>query len=159
MADQEDRVKIGDTIEVHYTGKLDRGVPFDSSEGGVPLKFKVGEVKLIPGFEEAVLGMAPGETKVVNIPPEKAYGVYDENKVTTMNLADFPDDIVPEVGMPLQVCEPDGRVIPVQVTDIEKGVVTLDANHPLVDNMLIFEIKLLRIVDRSGSDGTEGAKK
>lgn len=154
MADQEDRVKVGDTVEVHYTGKLDRGVPFDSSEGGEPLKFKVGEGKLISGFEEAVIGMAPGETKVVNIPPEKAYGVYDDNKVTTMNLADFPEDVVPEVGMPLQVCEKDGRVIPVQVTDIENGVVTLDANHPLSDNMLIFEIKLLKIIDRAGGAGT-----
>lgn len=153
--------KKGDTVKVHYTGKLDTGVPFDSSIGAEPLEFELGSGKLIPGFEEAVIGMSPGESKTVKIPPEKAYGRYREDRVIDVDKKDLPEDIKPEIGMTLEVCAPSGQVIPVQITDMDENKVTLDANHPLSEQTLTFDIQLLEIVDEGQKQGQkeEGQEK
>ncbi len=153
--------KKGDIVKVHYTGKLDTGVPFDSSIGAEPLEFELGSGKLIPGFEEAVIGMNPGESKTVKIPPEKAYGRYREDRVINVDKKDLPEDIKPEVGMVLEVCSPNGQVIPVQITDMDENTVTLDANHPLSEQTLTFDIQLLEIVNEGKKPGQkeEGQEK
>ncbi len=140
------QAKIGDTVKVHYNGKLDTGVLFDTSEGSDPLQFELGSGGLIPGFEEAVAGMMPGESKAVQIPPEKAYGRYREDRVIKIDKKDLPDDIVPVEGMTLEVCASNGVMVPVQITEIEGSTVTLDANHPLSEQTLTFEITLVEIV-------------
>lgn len=139
------QAKLGDTVKVHYTGKLKDGVPFDSSMGGDPLEIKLGSSRFIKGFEEAIIGMSPGETKTVKIPPEKAYGRYREDKVIKMDKKDLPEDVVPQEGMTLEICTPNDTVIPVQVTEVTDTTVTLDANHPLVEQTLTFEIQLVEI--------------
>jgi peptidylprolyl isomerase len=144
------KAKAGDTIRVHYTGKLEQGVIFDSSRGEEPLQFKIGEGRLIPGFEEAVIGMAPGETKTIRIPPEKGYGRYREDKVITIERKDLPVEIVLAVGMTLEFCAPEGQMVPVEITELTGTTVTLDANHPLADQNLIFDIELVEIVERAG---------
>ena len=141
------QAKNGDTVKVHYSGKLDTGVMFDTSEGSEPLQFKIGEGTLIQGFEEAVIGMSPGESKTVQIPPEKGYGRYREDRVFTMDRKDLPEDIVPAEGMTLEVCASNGVNVPVQITEIEGDKITLDANHPLSEQTLTFDIKLLEIVE------------
>ena len=88
---------------MHYSGKLDSGILFDSSEGADPLEFELGSGKFIPGFEEAVVGMSPGESKTVQIPPEKAYGKYSEDRVIKVDKKDFPEEIVPAEGMTLEI--------------------------------------------------------
>lgn len=138
--------KKGDTVKVHYTGKLDTGVPFDTSIGSEPLEFVIGSGKLIPGFEEAVIGMTPGESKTVKLPPEKAYGRHREDKVITVNKKDLPENVKPELGMDLEICAPSGQAIPVIVTDMDENTVTLDANHPLSEQTLTFDIQLQEIV-------------
>jgi peptidylprolyl isomerase len=140
------QAKDGDIVKVHYTGKLMDGVAFDSSEGSDPLEFKIVSGHLIPGFEEAVIGMSPGESKTVKIPAEKAYGRYRDDRVIDVDLKDLPSDIKPEIGMNLEVCGSDGKIIPVQITDIKGSTVTLDANHPLAEQELIFDIKMIEIV-------------
>lgn len=140
------QAKEGDTVKVHYTGKFKNGTAFDSSAGADPLEFKIGSGRLIPGFEEAVLGMSPGESKTVNIPAEKAYGRYREDRIINVDRKDLPPEVEPEIGMNLEVCSPNGQVIPVQVTDIQGTTVTLDANHPLAEQDLIFDIQLVEIV-------------
>jgi peptidylprolyl isomerase len=147
--------KSGDTVKVHYTGKLDTGVPFDSSIGEEPLVFKIGSGKLIPGFEEAVVGMSPGESKSVTIPPDRAYGRYRKDKVIEVDRKDLPEDIEPQIGMSLEVCSPSGQVISVQISDIVGDKVTLDANHPLVEQTLTFDIQLLEIVSEGAEQATE----
>ena len=110
------------------------------------MEFKIGEGKLIPGFEEAVIGMSPGETKTVTIPPEKAYGFYREDKVIKVDRKDIPGDITPEEGMTLEVSAPNGQFIPVQVTEVKGDKITLDANHPLAERDLVFDIRLAEVV-------------
>lgn len=139
------QAKIGDTVKVHYTGKLTDGTVFDSSRSREPFSVKLGDGKVIPGFENGIVGMEQGQTKTVSIPPEEAYGPRHPNLVLEVNQSEFPDDISPEVGQNLQLKQADGRVIGVTVTSIEKEMVTLDANHPLAGQTLTFEIELLEV--------------
>jgi len=129
-------VKSGDTVKVNYVGSFDDGVVFDSSEGKEPLEFTVGEGMLIPGFENALVGMEPGEKKTVRVEPQDAYGDYDENLVLTMPLDRVPEDINPEVGMELQLISQSGQKLPVVVKDVQKEAIILDANHPLAGKVL-----------------------
>lgn len=138
-------VKSGDTVKVNYIGRFEDGVVFDSSEGREPLEFTVGEGMLIPGFEEALIGMAPGEKKTVRVEPQDAYGDYDENLVLTMPLDRVPEDINPEVGMELQLISQSGQKLPVVVKEVQEEAIILDANHPLAGKVLVFDIELLEI--------------
>ena len=147
------QAKMGDTVKVHYNGKLDTGVLFDTSEGSDPLQFELGSGCLIAGFEEAVVGMSPGESKTVQIPPEKAYGSYREDRVFKIDKKDLPEGIVPVEGMTLEICASNGVMVPVQVSEIEGNTVTLDANHLLCEQTLTFEIKLLEIVKSQEAKG------
>jgi len=138
-------VKNGDTVKVHYTGRFEDGVVFDSSEGRDPLEFTVGAGMLIRGFEDALIGMAPGEKKTVRVEPQDAYGDYDDNLVLTMPLDRVPDDITPEVGMELQLISQSGQKLPVVVKEVQEEAIILDANHPLAGKVLVFDIELLEI--------------
>jgi peptidylprolyl isomerase len=147
------QAKMGDTVKVHYNGKLDTGVLFDTSEGSDPLQFELGSGCLISGFEEAIIGMSPGESKTVNIPPEKAYGKYREDRVIKIDKKDLPEDIVPAEGMTLEVSASNGVMVPVQITEIKGDTITLDANHPLSEQTLTFEIQLVEIVKNQKAEG------
>jgi peptidylprolyl isomerase len=144
---------VGDTVKVHYNGRLDNGFLFDSSEGADPLELELGSGRFIPGFEEAIVGMSPGESKTVLIPPEKAYGKYCEDRVVKLDKKDFPEDVIPAEGMTLEICASNGVMVPVQVTDISETTVTLDANHPLSEQILTFEITLVEIVKSQNKKG------
>lgn len=139
------QAKQGDTVKVHYTGKLDDGTVFDSSQERDPLEFTIGTGTIIPGFEQAVIGMAPGESKTEVIPTDRAYGPYLEEMVLQVERQQLPTDIDPEVGQQLQLQHPTGEVIPVVITDVSSSVVTLDANHPLAGEDLTFDIQLVAI--------------
>jgi len=140
------KAKKGDTVKVHYTGKFKDGKVFDSSEGRDPLQFTIGERQVIAGFEEAVEGMNPGESKSAKIPPEKAYGPRRKEMVVAVNRSQFPPDLEPKVGQRLQLRQADGRMIKVSVTGVSESNVTLDANHPLAGKELTFDIQLVDIV-------------
>ena len=138
-------VKNGDTVKVHYTGRFEDGVVFDSSEGRDPLEFTVGAGMLIRGFEDALIGMSPGEKKTVRVEPQDAYGDYDDNLVLTMPLDRVPEDITPEIGMELQLISQSGQKLPVVVKEVQEEAIILDANHPLAGKVLVFDIELLEI--------------
>lgn len=142
------KVKEGDTVKVHYTGKLKDGSVFDSSEDREPLEFTLGQGQLIPGFEKAVIGMEVGESTTVDIPSEEAYGERRDDLELEVSKSDLPDNIEPEEGMQLQMQQQeDGRAIPVQITAVEDEYVTLDANHPLAGKDLTFNIELVELQD------------
>lgn len=138
--------KSGDTVKVHYTGTLDDGTQFDSSAGREPLQFKLGGGQIIPGFEEAVLGMSPGDSVTKIIPADQAYGPHREEMVLIVDRDAFPENITPTPGQQLEVRQSDDRTIDVVVTKVTAENVTLDANHPLAGQDLTFEIELVEIV-------------
>jgi peptidylprolyl isomerase len=141
------KVKDGDTVKVHYTGKLtDDGTVFDSSEEREPIEFTLGEGQLIPGFEEAVIGMEEGDDTTVEIDSENAYGERREDLELEVAKDDLPDNVDPQAGMQLQMQQQeDGRAIPVQITAVEDDYVQLDANHPLAGKDLTFDIELVEL--------------
>ena len=140
------QAKEGDTVKVHYTGKLEDGTVFDTSEERAPLEFTIGSGQIIRGFEQGVVGMEPGEAKTATIPPEEAYGPHREDMTLTVDRGQFPEEINPEPGQQHQVQQPDGRAAVVTVSDVSESTVTLDANHPLAGQPLTFEIRLVDIV-------------
>ena len=138
--------KEGNTVKIHYTGKLEDGSVFDSSENKEPLEFTIGEGNIIPGFEEAVIGMAPGENKTITIPPEEAYGPYNDEMLQEVERATIPPDIPLELGAQLSVIGGDDQKFIVTVVGLTDDKVTLDANHPLAGEALVFDIELVEIV-------------
>ncbi|MDJ0579300.1 peptidylprolyl isomerase [Crocosphaera sp.] len=139
------QAKLGDTVKVNYTGKLQDGTVFDSSANREPLHFSLGEGQVIAGFEQAVVGMTPGDSKSVTIPSEQAYGPYQEELVIVVDEKQIPSDLSVEVGQQLQIRHKDGQAVPVTITNITDDKVTLDANHALAGKDLTFEIELVSI--------------
>lgn len=136
--------KSGDTVLVHYTGRLEDGSVFDSSDGRDPLEFTVGSGQVIPGFEAAVSGMSPGEERSVTIPAADAYGDRKDDLVIEVERTQLPPDIDPSPGQQLQLSQ-EGRAFVVTVADVTPEKVTLDANHPLAGEDLTFDLQLVAI--------------
>ena len=134
----------GNTVRVHYTGRLSDGTVFDSSQGRDPLEFTFGSGQVIPGFDEAVTGMAVGDSATVTIEPENAYGERREEMVQNVPRNDIPAEIELAVGMQLQASGPQGQMI-VTVMELSDDVVRLDANHPLAGKALTFDLELVEI--------------
>jgi peptidylprolyl isomerase/FKBP-type peptidyl-prolyl cis-trans isomerase SlpA len=147
------QAKEGDEVQVHYTGKLEDGTVFDTSEDGEPLSFTIGENRVIPGFEEAVTGMEPGDSKTTEVEPEQAYGEHREDMVMEMERDQIPDDVDPEVGQQLQLRLENGQTVPVLITALGEDTVTIDANHPLAGRKLMFEIELIDVAEGAGGGG------
>lgn len=138
-------VKKGDTVMIHYHGKLTDGTTFDSSEGRAPLEFEVGSGQVIPGFDKGVTGMAIGEKKTIHIPADEAYGPKQEEMIMEFPKDRFPEDMIPEVGMQLNMSNGQGQNFPVVIVEIREAIVVLDANHPLAGEDLIFDLELVEI--------------
>lgn len=144
-----EHAKSGDTVKVHYSGRLTDGTTFDSSSGRDPLEFKIGNGDVIKGFDEGVAGMTVGDRKTVHIPADEAYGQKDDARIIEFPRANFPSDLEPEIGMQLNMTNGSGHVIPVMIVEVDEDKVTLDANHPLAGQDLIFDIELVDISGQS----------
>ena len=138
-------VKNGDTVRIHYTGKLTDGTVFDSSEGRDPLEFTVGAGHVIKGMDEGMLEMAEGDKKTLEIACEDAYGPVNPSARQAVPREGIPDDIPLEPGTQLQMQTPDGQALPVTVVEANEATVTLDANHPLAGQDLIFDIEIVSV--------------
>lgn len=136
------KAKNGDTVKVHYTGKFDNGIVFDSSENKEPLEFKIGEGQVISGFEEAVIGMDKGDSKTAIIPADKAYGPHRPDMVIEVDRDKLSSDTVPKKGELWQISRENDDPIIVMVADVDDKKVTLDANHPLAGKDLTFDIQV-----------------
>ena len=135
----------GNKVKVNYTVKLVDGTLVDTSEGREPLEFTIGQGQLIPGVEEAVTGMETGESKTVNVPPEKAYGPHHKEMTLKVERSALPETVDPQVGLPLQLQKEDGGAIDVIISEVTDTGVTLDANHPLAGEELVFDLELVEI--------------
>ncbi|MEZ5952748.1 MAG: peptidylprolyl isomerase [Hyphomonas sp.] len=138
-------VKNGDTVHIHYTGTLDDGTVFDSSQGRDPLAFQVGAGQIIPGLDAAIPGMAVGDKKTVNVPCDEAYGQVNPGMRQDVPRAEIPPEIPTDVGTRLQMQGQNGEVIPVVIVAATEAAITLDANHPLAGKDLTFAIELVSI--------------
>jgi peptidylprolyl isomerase len=140
------QAKTGDTVRVHYEGQLSDGTIFDSSLERKPIEFILGQDTVIPGFEQAVIGMEVGESKDVSIPPEDGFGDYSEDLVVNIEKTILPPDINPELGMQLEVSSEEETPRVFTIADIAEDLITLDGNHPLAGKEIAFKIELLEIL-------------
>ncbi|MBA7633419.1 Trigger factor [subsurface metagenome] len=141
--------KTGDSVRVHYTGKMADGTVFDTSVASEPLEFTLGQGKVITGFEEAVIGMHVGESKTVTISVDEAYGPRRDDLIFEVGRDELPADINPEVDMQLPTSH--GTVT---IIEVSEKTIKIDANHPLAGQDLTFDIELVEI-GASQSDSTE----
>ena len=147
------QAKTGDKVTVHYTGRLEGVQVFDSSEcreddcgcESGPMEFVIGEGEVIPGFEQAIIGMSPGDEKTVTIPASEAYGERMDEMVAVVDRSEIPPDLELAVGLSLEVTQENGNAFPVLITEVNETSVTLDANHPLAGKDLTFELRLVQI--------------
>lgn len=139
------KAKSGDTVRVHYTGKLQDGTQFDSSAGRDPLEFSIGAGQVLPAFSSAVEGMAVGDSKSITIEAADAYGRRHEQLIQDVPREQLPEDMQPAVGMQLQAQGQDGQPVHLVVTAVEDETITVDGNHPLAGKTLNFDIELVDI--------------
>jgi peptidylprolyl isomerase len=137
--------KRGDTVRIHYTGKFDDGTEFATSINDDPLQFTIGEGQVIPGLEQAVMGMSPGQAKTAQILADQAYGSYQASKVVEVNRNRFPAHLDLQIGMVLRMRKAGGERIRRIVTTLSDTKVILDANHPLAGEDLTFDLQLIEI--------------
>lgn len=140
------QAKKGDKVAIHYTGRLTDGTEFDTSTGKQPLEFQVGAGEIISGLDEKVEGMAVGDKATVTVPASDAYGEHDPARVHKLPKAQLPEDIDLSAGKQLSATTSDGKQISLSVVDVGEEHVTLDANHPLAGQDLVFDLELVEIV-------------
>ncbi len=146
MARKRVKVRNGDTVKIHYTYKLENGKVINTSAGSEPFEFTLGKGDVINGLEEAVMGMKVGQSKIINVTAEKAYGPYYNEWVLDVGRDKLPEDWNPEVGLRFEIPRESGQSSMATVMHVSQSSVTLDFNHPLAGKDLIFEISLLEII-------------
>ena len=172
------KAKRGDTVQLHYTGRLKDGTVFDSTQDagnkvwegfkgkGVsfsPTPFVIGAGQMPPDFEDALVGLEPGQQVTVSIPAARAFGERNEARVTVLPIDDFtpkelglerfrvaegrhrPNNFTPKVGDVWEVAGTDGTSAHARIVAMTEETITFDANHPLAGHDLIFDIQLVEI--------------
>jgi len=137
------QAKEGDMVKVHYTVKLGDGTVIGSTTNHEPLQFTIGEGQILPGFEQAVVGMNPGESKTIEVPADQAFGPHLDELVVVIDRVQLPEDFNPKIGEQVQFRQEDGQIATVLVTDVSESSITIDANHPLADKDLTFDIQFI----------------
>lgn len=143
-----ERAKPGDTVRVHYTGRLEDGTVFDSSVGHEPIRFTIGSGLVIYGLDQAIVGMRCGDEKQVQVPAEKAHGRHREELVMELPHDQMLDDVEPRVGQVYEIRKHDGSKADYRVTAVSPAGVILDANHPLAGRDLVFTVQLVEILEK-----------
>jgi peptidylprolyl isomerase len=138
--------KLGDTVKIHFTGKLQDETVIETSKDRDPLEFKIGDGNVIPGLEQGVIGMAAGDKKTIAVSPEEGFGQPQEDLVVDLKKSEFPEDVEFAVGAYLNIETSDSKEFKAKVVEIKEDTVTLDANHPLAGITINYDVELLEIV-------------
>jgi len=136
------QAKQGDIVKLHYMGKLPDGTIFDTSRERHPLQFTIGNGQVIAGFEQAIIGMSPGDSKTIRIPPAEAYGDHRKDLVITFSRNQLPQGMNPKVGQRLELTQENDQTALVTIVDVTDTDLMLDANHPLAGKELTFDLQL-----------------
>ncbi|HWJ88990.1 MAG TPA: peptidylprolyl isomerase [Pelagibacterium sp.] len=140
------QAKQGDTVRIHYTGRLTDGTEFDSSSGRDPLEFQVGSGQIIKGLDEKVQGMRVGDKDTVTIPADDAYGPHRPEGIQSVPRDQIPEGVDVSVGALLQATGGDGSTMTLTVIEAADDTITVDANHPLAGKDLVFDVELVEVL-------------
>jgi peptidylprolyl isomerase len=142
-------VENGHFVKVEYTGTLENGDIFDSSNNSHPLEVEVGRGTVIKGFEDALVGMVEDEKKTFTLSPDEAYGDRNESLEQSFDRSELPEGFDPQVGQVLALRNPEGGQVPGTVKHTDDEKMTVDLNHPLAGKTLTFAIEVLEINDEA----------
>jgi FKBP-type peptidyl-prolyl cis-trans isomerase SlyD len=137
-----DTITDGVVAIIHYTLTNDGGEVLDSSEGSDALPYLHGASNIVPGLEKELAGLKVGDSKNVDVAPEDGYGAVNPTMIQSVPRDQFPEDAEVEAGVQFLMQGEGGQSIPIWVTKVEDGMVTIDANHPLAGETLHFAIKV-----------------
>ena len=137
--------KVGDTVKIHFTGKLQDETVVETSKDRDPLEFTIGDGNVIPGLEQGVIGMAAGDKKTIAISPEDAFGQPQEDLVVDIKKSELPKDVELAAGAYLNIESSNGKEFKAKVVEIKEDTVTLDANHPLAGVTINYDVELIEI--------------
>jgi peptidylprolyl isomerase len=140
------QAQTGNHVRVNFTGKLNDGTIFATSVDDQPIEFTMGRNEVLPAIEGAVEGMEPGETKTVRIVAEDAFGLRREELVQEIPRASLPENMELEIGQQLWLDKRDDEPVAVSIVDVSDATITLDANHPLAGEDLIFDLEVVDVV-------------
>jgi FKBP-type peptidyl-prolyl cis-trans isomerase 2 len=136
----------GDVATIHFTGKREDGTVFETTKDGQPIQFEIGKRVVISGLEKAVVGMKPGESKTISVPPEEAFGERKDELIITVGKNELPKNITPILGEKFQVKGSKGTPFDLTIIDVQGDKVTVDVNHPLAGETLILNIEMVKIL-------------
>ena len=142
-----DKVKDGDTVKIHFTGKRENGTVFGTSIDGPPIEFKIGEGGIISGLGEGLNGLEIGESKTITVPPEKAFGPIREELFKIIKEEELPENIKPVVGQQVKMVRPDGKNVDFRITEIKADRIILNGNHPLAGETLTVDVEIVEILN------------
>jgi FKBP-type peptidyl-prolyl cis-trans isomerase 2 len=137
---------VGNSVSVFYTGMFTNGTVFDSNVNGTPITFNVGSRQVIPGFEDAIVGMKAGQTKTVDIPVDQAYGPYKPEYIHVINRTGSLATMELTEGAMLTYRNPATNTMSmVKILNVTPDTVTVDGNSPLAGESLTFTIQLVSV--------------
>ncbi len=142
-------------VSIEFVLKDDSGEVIDASEGD-PMDYLHGHDQLVPGLERKLEGKSVGAKFEAKVPPADGYGERDPNRVVVLERSEFPDDLIPELGMELNAEGPDGQPVILWVTDISEDGITVDGNHPLAGQTLNFAIEVTGVRQASSEELEHG---
>ena len=131
-------------VRIHYTLTDDTGDVLDSSSGGEPLTYLHGSGSIIPGLERELSGKRVGDTLNVRVEPADGYGEHREELVQAVPKSAFEGMEKIEPGMRFEASGPEGSQT-VRVTEVSHDTATVDANHALAGEVLIFEVEIIEV--------------
>jgi len=139
------RIKKGSRVTFHYELRDEKGELIDSTFDSDPVIYIQGEGEIIQGLEELMEGEEPGFEAKASIPPEKAYGVKNDDLIVFAGPENFDDNVEIELGSTVETEDPEGNVIVFKIVEIEDDKVYLDGNHPLADQTLDYKVEVLEV--------------
>jgi len=136
----------GKVVAFHFTLTNAQGQVIESSADQDPLTYLHGHGNIVPGLEQALTDKVAGDTFTVTLPPEEAYGLYEEDLVETASRSAFEGVAELEVGMQFQAQYASGHRV-ITITQVEADEVTIDGNHPLAGETLTFQVEVAEVRD------------
>lgn len=143
-------------VAIDYRLTLDSGEEIDKSPAGEPLGFITGSGQIIPGLENALMGMKVGDSSRIVVEAEDAYGAISEDLFQEIPMEQFPDDVKVEPGMTFEAEGPHGPVM-ISVTRVNAvdDTVIVDLNHPLAGKRLCFDVNVVEVREPSAEELSE----
>lgn len=132
-------------VTLHFSLSFEDGAEIDSTFEKSPARFEFGDGQLPDGFQAYLIGMVAGDSGEWSVPPEKAFGMPNPNNQQVMKRADFPADMELAEGLMISFADANQSELPGVVKAFDESEVTIDFNHPLAGNTLLFKVEIIAV--------------